>query len=159
MKFFLTSLFVLCLAAVSLAEEPKLSATESSMVDAINSYRAGYHLPPLRPDSTLERVARLRVPVFNHCHPRYGWSNEHAHREGFNGPVSDNLAQGYSDGPDSVVGWTHSDGHARQMRGQMRINDCWVDQHFNCVGVARCNGNFIAVFGTAAKASGRKSGK
>lgn len=135
-----------------------LSADESRMVAAINQYRADRKLPPLSPDPTLERVARLRVGVFNHNHPRYGWSWEQARRAGFSGAVTDNLAQGY-ESPEAAVGghatgWGderqgHTVGHDMQMKGFTKINGQWVDQHFNLCGVAHQGANYIAVFGHA----------
>jgi uncharacterized protein YkwD len=116
-------------------------------LSAINDYRAGRHLLPLVADPLLERVARQRVGVFDH-HAFGRWSWEQAHAEGFRGPVTDNLAQGYADDPaDAVNGWARSDGHARQMRGFTSLNNQWIDRKFTLCGVAHQGQNVIAVFG------------
>ncbi len=124
---------------------------------AINKYRADRNLPNLELDPVLMEVARQRVGVFDHNHPRYGWVRDHAWREGFNGFASDNLAMGYAT-PEAAVGnamsgWGderqgHTVGHDMQMKGWSKINGHWVNQHFDRVGVAVDGRKYIAVFGT-----------
>jgi uncharacterized protein YkwD len=123
------------------------------MVAAINAYRAGYKLPPLTADPLLERIARSRVGVFNHQHPRFGWVWQHAHSLGFPGPAlnttcTDDLAKGDLTPEDAVKGWADSSvGHAEQMRGKAKMNGTWQDCKFNLCGVAREGNQYIAVFG------------
>jgi uncharacterized protein YkwD len=115
------------------------------MVAAVNAYRAARNLPPLVVDTTLMTMARSRVGVFNHNHPRFGWCHDQARRYGY--VATDNLAQGYSDGAEAVHGWATSDGHAKQMQGKISMNGKWIDEHFDSLGVARQGANWIAVFG------------
>jgi uncharacterized protein YkwD len=133
------------------AAEPALSKCEQRMVDAINEYRARYELPPLAVDPILMCVARQRVGCFSHNHPRYGWPWQHAKRCGFAGPATDNLCRSHASpiAPEEAVdGWAQSHvGHAEQMRGLMKINDEWVDQKFNRLGVAQRGCDSVAVFG------------
>lgn len=129
-----------------------LSSDESRMVAAINTYRANYKLLPLSADPLLETIARQRVGVFNHNHPRFGWVWQQAHRQGFPGPAlittcTDNLTQGQTSPDEVAAGWATSDGHARQMRGQASMNGAWQECHFNLCGVAHEGQNYIAVFG------------
>jgi uncharacterized protein YkwD len=135
--------------------EPAITSHEAELVESINHYRACRGLWPLRVDPLLQRLARMRVSVFNHRHPKYGWMHEHARREGFRGPCTDNLAQGYATPREAVgdgrSGWgdetSKSVGHDRQMKGQMKLNGVWRDQRFNRCGVAVHRRNYIAVFG------------
>lgn len=157
----LTIYLLLALAAVA---APPLTSGETRMVDAINKYRAKYSLPPLAVDPLLTKLARVRAPYYTHT--AFGmWSKDHAHKWGFVGPVSDNLCQGATTPEEAVIdGWGGEDrndhfalhpkvfraiGHNYQMRGYMEINNRWIDQHFNRVGVAICGHNYIAVFGRA----------
>lgn len=119
------------------------------MVVAINRFRKQRDLPPLRIDPVLSRLANLRVGVFSHDHPRYGWMHEHGRRVGYPGWVTDNLFQGPHQTPeDAVDGWaTSTVGHDKQMLGFRKLNGQWVDERFNRVGAARQGNNFIAVFG------------
>lgn len=137
--------------AVKKSASVDLSTDESRMVTAINEYRANYKLPPLTIDPLLERLARKRVRIFSH--QAFGmWSWEHAHREGFPGPVlnttvTDNLSKGVS-ATESVSGWAQTtDGHADQMRGKAKMNGRWENCHFNLCGVAHQGANSIAIFG------------
>ena len=132
------------------------SVAESRLFEAINDYREARKLCPLSLDSTLMRVARLRVNIFNHNHPRFGWVKEHARREGFPGFATDNIAQGY-ESPEAAVGnartgWGderpgHTVGHDMQMKGFAKVNGRWVNYQFNRVGVAVRGRTYIAVFG------------
>jgi uncharacterized protein YkwD len=123
------------------------------MVTAINQYRAARSLPPLAADPLLEQIARQRVGVFNHNHPRFGWVWQHAHRLGFPGQAlnttcTDDLCQGATSPEEAVDGWAHSSvGHAEQMRGYASMNGRWENCHFNLCGVAHQGANYIAVFG------------
>lgn len=122
------------------------SDTEQAMVDEINRYRIGYGLPILQVDPILMDVARHRVAIYSHM--AFGcMSWDEAHRAGFQGPASDNLAQGYQSASGAVSGWASSDGHAHQMRGDFNLNSRWVNEHWDVVGVAHSGSNWIAVFG------------
>lgn len=129
---------------------------ETRLVHAINNYRVARGYPILVVDTTLMRVARERVSVFNHKHPRYGWVREHARRAGFKGFATDNLAQGYATPEEAVgdakSGWGderrgHTVGHDMQLKGYAKLNGRWLNYHFDRVGVACCGRNYIAVFG------------
>jgi hypothetical protein len=148
----------MAIAALLLAVQAdvELGETEWRMVDAINEYRADRELPLLEPDPILMRVARQRVDVFDHCHPRHGWVQSHAKLCGFRGFATDNLAQGHPS-PETAVGDSRSGwgcevpgrsvGHDKQMKGYAKINGRWVNRRFNRVGVANRDRNWIAVFG------------
>jgi uncharacterized protein YkwD len=128
-------------------KEFKLSKTETRMIDAINAYRARYKLSPLTMDPTLMKVARYRAPHYTHNY-RGRWIWDECKRFGFSGRTTDNLAQGHETPEDAVKGWAGSSvGHARQMRGQLKMNGQWLDYKFNKVGVARSGSNWIAIFG------------
>ncbi len=140
------------------AEKPKekgagLSPVENRMVASINDYRADHQLAPLTADPLLQRIARARVGVFNHNHPRFGWVWSHARREGFPGQAlnttcTDDLCQGAPSPEEAVNGWAHSTvGHAEQMLGKAKMNGVWQDCKFNLCGVAKQGQNYIAVFG------------
>jgi hypothetical protein len=126
------------------------------MVHAINHYRAQRGLSELQVDRTLMQIARERVDVYNHRHPRLGWVRAHARQRGFGGFCTDNLARGYVT-PETVVGDSKSGwgcevpgktvGHDMQMKGYAHVNGRWVNYEFNRVGVARSGQNYIAIFG------------
>jgi hypothetical protein len=149
---------LLCLGVVFTAAPASFRTTidETRMVHAINDYRADRKLPALLVDRTLMRVARQRVDVFDHCHPRYGWVRAHARGNGFSGFCTDNIARGYPT-PESAVGDANSGwgceirgqtvGHDMQMKGYAKVNGRWVNYRFNRVGVARSGRNYIAIFG------------
>ena len=141
----------------------RAATSEQRLVNAVNRYRARYKLPPLEVDHTLMGVARERVPYldarkaagqngYNH-HACGRWSREHARSAGFAGPATDNLAMGHETPEDAVSGWADEDGdrdpagHNLQMRGQARINNRWVDERYNRIGVAIRGRNYIAIFG------------
>ncbi len=91
-----------------------------------------------------------------HLSPQYGWAPQHAARYANWLGVNDVVAAGFwSDGskasPESSVdGWRQSDGHLRCILGQSNINDRWVEQGYDRVGVA-CGRKFdLAVFGRRA---------
>lgn len=126
---------------------PGVTAEEWKILSAFNAYREQRRLPRLLVHPTLLRMARERVDVFHHNHPRHGWAWEHARRLGWRGPATDNLAQGYQHGVDAVDGWASSNGHAMQMRGYMKINGRWVNQHFDYVGAARRGNTYVLVLG------------
>jgi uncharacterized protein YkwD len=128
-------------------DELKLSRDETRMIEAINSYRAEYKLPPLTADPTLMKIARCRAPYYTHCH-QGRWIWDECKRFGFDGFATDNLAQGQSTPKEAVDCWAASTvGHAKQMRGLFNMNKRWVDYRFDKVGVARCGRNWIAIFG------------
>jgi hypothetical protein len=127
------------------------------MVVAINGYRADRDLDPLSVDGTLMQLARLRVSVFDHYHPRYGWMHEHARQHGY--IATDNIARGYETPEDAVgdatSGWGderdgHTVGHDMQMKGFIKRDGQWVNMDFDKVGVAVQRPNYIAVFGRKA---------
>ena len=127
-----------------------LSSTEQRMLDAINRYRIDRKLWVLAVDPVLQRVARERVGRFDH-HAFGRWSWEQAHSEGFDGPVTDNLAQ--DDGPeDAVMAWGderpgHTVGHDMQLKGYKKMNGQWINERFDACGVAARGGNYIVVLG------------
>jgi uncharacterized protein YkwD len=143
----------------------QVSTSEQRLVDAVNGYRARYKLPPLEVDHTLMDVARHRVPFVDsrksagtsgYNHNACGqWSRDHAHRAGFSGPATDNLAMGHESPEDAVRGWGDEDGdrdpagHNFQMRGKAKINGRWVDERYDRIGVAIRGRNYIAIFGRA----------
>jgi Cysteine-rich secretory protein family len=139
--------------AIGMVNGVAASGVNERMIAAINRYREGFGLPPLREDPLLMQVARERAPYYDH-HALGQWSWEHCHRAGFVGPASDNLCQGAATPEEAVLdGWggedrdKHPAGHNYQMRGLMSINGRWVDQRFDSVGVAISGRNYIAIFG------------
>lgn len=149
--------------AASTDSPPRLRIGERRLLAAVNRYRARFHLPPLKADPILMRVARQRVPFvtasraagehgFNH-HAGGRWSREHVREEGFPGPATDNLAMGYETPEDAVEGWAVEDqdadpaGHNFQMRGKAKVNGRWVDEEYNRIGIGIVGRNYIAIFG------------
>lgn len=127
----------------------KVTSAEQDTVDAVNAYRKKFKLAALEIDPILMKVARARVSVYTHKHPKYGWSWEHAKAWGFSGRCTDNFAKGYDDGPNAVAGWSRDYGHAIQMQGYFKMNGQWVNYHFNKIGVAidQRSKQCIAIFG------------
>lgn len=136
---------------------------EQRLINAVNRYRARFRLAPLKADPVLMRVAHQRAPFvdarrsasspgYNH-HACGCWCREHARRDGFPGPATDNLAMGYPTPEEAVNGWAVEDhdrdpaGHNFQMRGQAHINGRWVDEGYNRIGVGIVGRNYIAIFG------------
>jgi hypothetical protein len=133
-----------------------VSGVEVRMAKSINAYRYDRELRACLIDPVLMEVARARVSIFAHNHPRFGWVNRHARSAGFDGFATDNLAQGYPTPEDavgdSVSGWGderrgHSVGHDMQMKGYAKINGRWINKHFDRLGVAQLGRNYIAIFG------------
>jgi hypothetical protein len=151
-----TTLYFLAIVVAASTADSGINSDEARMVNAINHYRADRELPELLVDRTLMQVARERVAVYDHCHPRYGWVRSHARSRGFQGFCTDNLARGYPT-PETAVGNAKSGwgcetpgktvGHDMQMKGYAKVNERWVNYRFNRVGVARSGANFIAIFG------------
>ena len=126
--------------------EVKLSANEQRLVKAVNAYRKKYKLEPLVIDAKLMKVARDGAPYFSHCiHGKWCW--DRAHEAGFTGWASDDLAMGHESPEDAVEGWSHSDGHAHQMRGDFNMNGQWRNYKFNRIGVGISGHKYMAVFG------------
>jgi uncharacterized protein YkwD len=125
-----------------------LTPAEQRCVDAINAYRAKHKLPPLVVDPTLMRIAREAAPHFSHTiSGRWCW--DRARAAGFAGFATDNIADGYESPEAAVGGWATSDGHARQMRGQRKLNGRWEVFGANRVGVGIVGRKYCAVFGRA----------
>src|SRR5262249_48728324 len=111
-----------------------------------NSYRKKNDLAPLAVDPKLMQVARNAAPYFSHC-INGKWCWDRAHQAGFPGWASDDVASGYESPEDAVVGWSHSDGHAHQMRGDFKMNGQWHNYRFNRIGVGISGTKYIAVSG------------
>lgn len=133
------------------AAAPDLSAMDTRLIAAINSYRAGYSLPPLTADPLLMQCARDRIgsllPGNPHVSSRYGWAHEHARNAGFAGHVTDVVAGDFSSPEKAVWAWSQSDGHARALRGWHNHNDQWIDRKYNVTGVAMNDRYWLAVLG------------
>lgn len=113
----------------------KLSQLERDAVRATNEWRARHKLPPLKVDPILMRTARNR-PQFSHsANGMSSW--DEAHRNGFQGPATDNLSSGDMSGKGSVenLGSEPGEGHWQQLMGRAKINGQWVDQRFDSMGV------------------------
>ncbi len=124
----------------------RLSENEQRLVKAVNAYRDKRGLEPLTVDPTLMKVARNAAPYFSHCiHGKWCW--DRAHEAGFTGWASDDIASGYESPEDAVEGWSTSDGHAHQMRGDFKMNGQWRNYKFNRIGVGISGRKYIAVFG------------
>jgi uncharacterized protein YkwD len=124
----------------------RLSKHETRLVNAVNKYREEKGLEPLSVDPTLMRVARHAAPHFSHC-INGKWCWHRAKEAGFSGWATDDLANGYPTPEDAVVGWSTSDGHARQMRGYFSLNGRWRNYRFNRIGVGVVGRKYCAVFG------------
>ncbi len=124
----------------------RLSDTEERLVKAVNAYRAKKGLEPLTVDPVLLKVGRNAAPYFSHnINGKWCWTR--AHEAGFTGWASDDIASGYESPEDAVEGWSHSDGHAHQMRGDFKMNGEWRNYKFNRIGVGISGTKYIAVFG------------
>jgi uncharacterized protein YkwD len=124
----------------------QLTSKEQRLVKAVNAYRKKYDLEPLKIDPKLMKVARDAAPHFSHC-INGTWCWDRAHKAGFTGWASDDLANGYESPEDAVDGWATSDGHAHQMRGDFKMNGKWRNYKFNRIGVGICGRKYCAVFG------------
>jgi uncharacterized protein YkwD len=124
----------------------RLTKNEVRLIDAVNEYREDRGLPALKVDPTLMRVARNAAPHFSHC-INGKWCWHRAKEAGFSGWATDDLANGYPTPEDAVVGWSTSDGHARQMRGYFNMNGRWRNYRFNRIGVGISGRRYCAVFG------------
>jgi uncharacterized protein YkwD len=138
------------LTAVVMATGPGVYAdqTQLRMAASVNEYRDRHGLPPMRLDPILMQVAARRCSAYSHCQGGK-WMWDACHEAGFHGWASDDIASGYETPEECVEGWATSDGHARQMRGQFRMNGRWENYHFDRLGVAynMRNKTWIAVFG------------
>jgi uncharacterized protein YkwD len=124
----------------------RLTKQEVRLVNAVNEYREDKGLAPLKVDPTLMRVARDSAPHFSHC-INGKWCWHRAKEAGFSGWATDDLAAGYPTPEDAVVGWSTSNGHARQMRGYFNMNGQWRNYKFNRIGVGVVGRKYCAVFG------------
>lgn len=123
-----------------------MSGTEARVIAAVNKYRDGYGLAPLKADPALMLVGRNAAPYFSHViNGKWCWTR--AHEAGFPGWATDDIAEGYESPEDAVQGWATSDGHAHQMRGDFNMNGAWRNYHFNRIGVGISGRKYIAVFG------------
>lgn len=138
------------------AKGASLSPDEGRILVALNQLRAANGRPPVVADPVLMQVAseQLSDPSYSpHNSPRYGSSAQHAARYASFASVNDVVASSHwSDGsvasPESSVdGWRQSPGHLRCILGQSNINNRWIDQGFDRVGIARGGRFDLAVFG------------
>lgn len=143
-----------------------LSPDESRLFAGLNSLRASRGKPPVEVDPALEQVAReqLSDPRYTpHHSPRYGSSAQHAARYAKFTSVNDVVSAGqWSDGSrctpeQSCDAWRQSPGHLRCILGQSNINDRWIDEGYDRVGVARGPKFDLAVFGRRAESNHRES--
>src|SRR3954452_12202206 len=124
----------------------RLSDKEQRLVKAVNVYRKKKGLEALTVDPILMKVGRDAAPYFNHqVNGKWCWTR--AHEVGFTGWASDDLANGYESPEDAVQGWSTSDGHAHQMRGDFNMNGQWRNYKFNRIGVGISGRKYVAVFG------------
>ena len=124
----------------------RLSQSERRLVEAVNVYRAEYGLEPLTVDPILMKVGRNAAPYYSHC-INGKWCWHRAHEAGFRGWATDDIANGYNSPEDAVEGWSSSEGHAHQMRGDFNMNGQWRNYKFNRIGVGISGRKYIAVFG------------
>jgi GH35 family endo-1,4-beta-xylanase/uncharacterized protein YkwD len=143
-------LALLCLLPTVARAETPLSSTEQTMVTRINAERAAYAKPALVVDPCLMQCARHRVQWYDHFAEGCGVEAS-AHRFGFKGTATDDLAQDDGSGAwsvgEMVHGWVLSFGHRQQLLGKINLNNRWVEMNFDRVGVAHRGRNWIAVFG------------
>lgn len=134
-----------------------LSDGESRLLAGINRLRRARGKTPIAADPVLMRVCRERVNnLFGgdpHTSGRYGGAERHAARYASWADINDVVAAGnWSDGSraspeSSVEAWRNSDGHLRCILGQHNVNDRWVNEGYDRVGVARGRQFDVAVFG------------
>jgi len=124
----------------------RLSENEERLVKAVNAYREKKGLGPLVVDPMLMKVGRNAAPYFSHnINGKWCWTR--AHEAGFTGWATDDIADGYESPEEAVEGWSTSDGHANQMRGDFKMNGEWRNYKFNRIGVGISGRKYIAVFG------------
>lgn len=113
----------------------RLSKHEADAVRATNEWRARHKLPPLKVDPILMKTARNRLKMNHFANGMSSW--DEAHRNGFQGPATDNLSGGDMSGKGSVenLGSEPGEGHWQQLMGRAKINGAWVDQRFDSMGV------------------------
>jgi uncharacterized protein YkwD len=128
-----------------------LTAIERGMVKATNVWRKDRKLPPLAVDPILMKTARARTNSFSHsANGMASWTE--AQRNGFKGPVTDNLSSGDRSPEGSVANLASdgpSEGHYKQLTGQTKINGQWVDQKMDKIGVATSGlgGTWVHIYG------------
>lgn len=124
----------------------RLSGNEERLVKAVNAYRKKKGLEPLTVDPVLMKVGRHAAPYFSH-NINGKWCWHRAQEAGFPGWATDDIANGYESPEDAVQGWSTSDGHAHQMRGDFKMNGQWRNYKFDRIGVGISGRKYIAVFG------------
>jgi uncharacterized protein YkwD len=133
-----------------------LSPDESRMLAGINRLRAANGKPPVSSDPLLMKVARERVNTLSsngHYSPQYGRAQQHAARYANWSDVNDVSSESHwSDGsretPEQACdGWRQSYGHLQCVLGRHNINNRWVDEGYDRVGVAMGHRFDTAVFG------------
>ena len=99
------------------------TATQQSMLSALNSYRVANGLDALLYSDTLEEAASFQAQdmyvrdFFNHTNPDGEGPMDRAIAAGFCDPrmVGENIAYGYQSVNDVQVGWQNSPGHNANM--------------------------------------------
>lgn len=128
-----------------------LTELERGMVRATNVWRRDRKLPPLTVDPILMKTARSRKNSFSHsANGMASWTE--AQRNGFQGPVTDNLSSGDRTPEGSVANLASdgpAEGHYKQLTGQVKINGQWVDQKMNRIGVGTSGigGTWVHIYG------------
>lgn len=122
---------------ISSNSNPDLNQIEQEVYQQVNQYRQSQNLPPLQPNATITKQARL------HSEAMAEGSVSFSH-QGFDNRVkaiaqtisyrsaAENLAsnQGYSNPAEAAVqGWIESEGHRRNMIGNYNVTGVGVAQN------------------------------
>lgn len=126
-----------------------LTELEYGMVKATNEWRKQRGLPALAVDPILMKTARARKSIYSHTAlGMNSWT--HAAKNGFRGPVTDNLTQGDRTPHGSVANLASdgpSEGHYKQLTGQVKVNGRWVDKKMNRIGVGTNGNTWVHIYG------------
>lgn len=127
----------------------EMTVQEERLVNAVNRYRGGRGLAPLKPSPILMSVARYRAKVMHngnaHC-PNGVWPQEACNKAGYRGPVNEDFAKPFYP-EEAVWAWGQSYGHAMAMKGYGNVNNRWVHYNYTEIGVGVYGDSNVAIFG------------
>ncbi|KHD38373.1 transporter [Clostridium acetobutylicum] len=114
-----------CRESISQLETSNLAAEESQVIKLVNSQRAKYGLAPLKANTQLINIARVKSRdmmmknYFSHTSPTFGSTFSLLTRYGLSyAAAGENIAYGYNNAASVMNGWMNSPGHRANILGR-----------------------------------------
>jgi uncharacterized protein YkwD len=115
-----------CAAATTAAASANTRQVSDAIFCLTNQIRASYGLPAFHRDARLDEAARRHSQdmsvrhFFAHETPDGGTPSDRAAARGYTRGVGENIATGYADAAETMIGWMGSVGHCRNILSSAR---------------------------------------